>query len=160
MLTDTLPLLPTLGAVHTTVPFGDTVPTPRSAPNRQVTGPLPASIVRPDTVTMLPPPTGPRLGTSVTPPTAAAYSKLTVEAGASTPLLITPRVTIPAPCTGTLHDTIVDVRYSPCTLMTRPNRQLSSEVCWKSLPTTVTTWPSFPLIPRDGRTLVTTASAS
>src|SRR6056300_1635522 len=41
--------------------------------------------------------------------------------------------------------------------MSKPNRQLSSQVCWKSLPTTVTTWPAFPLIPRDGRTLVTKA---
>ena len=76
------------------------------------------------------------------------------------PLLLTVTVTVPAPRSGALHSTRVELTYCPRELPSSPNRQLSSPLCAKCRPDTVTTCPPRPLTPHDGISPSTVAPAS
>ena len=148
--------------MHSTcLPFC-TYPDTRFPPNTQVTDssatdrPPPTSIV-----TMLPPCTGPLLGLST-----VMLCRMPTTSGCpvtptSTPLLLTPTVTVPARSAGTAQVTFVDDAYSSTsTRARRPNKQLSSLPRIKCRPTTVTTMPASSLRPTVGVNDSTTACFS
>ena len=92
----TVPLaMPPEGDLHT-IRFGRTIcPATESMPYEHMICPALESSPRPVTETSVPPLTGPLLGAMPIIVRAAPYSKLNVLAGRSTPLLLTPRLTVP-----------------------------------------------------------------
>jgi len=76
------------------------------------------------------------------------------------PLLLNPTLTMPALCRAAKQVTIVDDMKRPREVEFIPKKQLSSAVCTKCFPTTVTTWPTAPAWPRDGSTASTVAPIS
>ena len=97
----------------------------------------------------MPPCVGPLLGWQLNAARRAPYSN-DKEPDAAKPPSLKPTVTVPAPCTGTLHAIKVDDRTRPCTVWSCPNLHRGWPLAWKCWPEIVTIWPSTPLSPLLG----------
>ena len=157
----TVPSFSVFGATHTIVEYPRTSPSTTDVPKRHDALPTsPCTLPYTDTVTNVPPWAGALLGITEEMPRPASKMSCLLDGPASTPLLLTPTRTVPAPLTGAMHVTSDEETYSAATEVSTPIRQLKPWAFLKCRPTTVITWLASPATAHAGSRLSTIVSSS
>ena len=157
-LTGTVPAPLHIGELHTTSPPSMYAET-RTLSKSHFSDKPASAPATPNTRTTVPPFSGPRLGTMELVDDVGATTNNADVCVKSRPFELKVTEKVPTSRGGTEHSTSDDDRNKASPIAS-PKPQLRLCVCTKCSPTTVTTWPSTPVSPRDGLTLSTVALAT